>query len=68
MGPALVRVVVYRRGADRELARALGAIRSPPTPAVPSNGHSAGGRPGVPELGRPVPPRSRRRVRRTSPA
>ena len=31
-----VRVVGHRRGADRELARALGAIRSPPTSAAPS--------------------------------
>ena len=44
MGPAVVRVVVHRRGTDRELARALGAIRPPPTSAAPSQGHSAGGR------------------------
>jgi len=44
MGPASVRVVVHRRGTDRELARALGAIRPPPTSAAPSQGHSAGGR------------------------
>jgi len=44
MGPASVRVVVHRRGTDRELARALGAIRPPPTSAAPSHGHSAGGR------------------------
>jgi hypothetical protein len=30
MGPALVPAVVHRRGVDRELARALGAIHPPP--------------------------------------